>query len=85
MSNIQPVKKRMPLGRMILIIVLAVVAAVFIFSNFQSADFKILWWGPWSLPMWIWLAIAFILGMLLGGAVRSIVRRARGKAKHHDD
>ena len=84
MSNSQPAKKKMPLGRSILIVVLAIVAAVFIFSNFQSADFKILGWGPWTLPMWIWLAIAFVLGMRLGGSVRSIVRRARGKAKHQD-
>ena len=85
MSNPMQEKRRMPAGRLALIIVLAVVAAIFIFSNFQPGDFKILWWGPWTLPMWIWLAITFILGMLLGGGVRALIRRARGKSKRHDD
>lgn len=87
MSNMQPEakRKRMPAGRMILIIVLAIVAAIFIFSNFEQANFRILGWGPWSLPLWIWLAIAFLLGMVLGGFVRGLVRRARGKTKPHRD
>jgi hypothetical protein len=46
----------------------------------QSGDFKILGWGPWTLPMWIWLAIAFLLGMVFGGAIRSLSRKVRGKS-----
>ena len=79
-TQVSTTKKKMPLGRLILIIVVAIVAAIFIFSNMQSGDFKILGWGPWTLPMWIWLSIAFLLGMVLGGAIRSLSRKVRGKS-----
>lgn len=79
-TQVSTTKKKMPLGRLILIIVVAIVAAIFIFSNMQSGDFKILGWGPWTLPMWIWLSIAFLLGMVFGGAIRSLSRKVRGKS-----
>jgi len=78
-TQVGSAKKKMPLGRLILIIVVAVVAAIFIFSNMQAGDFKILGWGPWTLPMWIWRAIAFLLGKVFGGAIRSLSRKVRGK------
>lgn len=79
-TQVSTTKKKMPLGRLILIIVVAIVAAIFTFSNMQSGDFKILGWGPWTLPMWIWLSIAFLLGMVFGGAIRSLSRKVRGKS-----
>ena len=84
-TQVSTTKKKMPLGRLILIIVVAIVAAIFIFSNMQSGDFKILGWGPWTLPMWIWLSIAFLLGMVFGGAIRSLSRKVRGKSTQNHD
>lgn len=79
----QPPKKRST-GRLIVIIVIAAVAAVFMFSNLESVPLKFFGWSTPSLPMWLWLLVMFVLGMLLGGVVRGGFRKLRGKDKAPD-
>ncbi|MDD2817343.1 MAG: LapA family protein [Candidatus Nanopelagicales bacterium] len=64
-------------GRMISGVVIAIVALIIIVQNTASAEIKFLGWS-WNMPIWLILVIMFVLGMLLGGAVRSGVRKLRG-------
>ena len=79
-----PPPKKRSTGRMIVIILILVVAAMFMFSNWDSLPLKFLGWSTPSLPMWLWLLIMFLLGVLLGGVVRGGIRKLRGKDKAPD-
>jgi len=58
-------------------IVVLVLAVIFIAQNTNTANITILTWDI-DIPMWIVLVVMFILGMLLGGAVRGGIRKLRG-------
>lgn len=64
-------------GRMISGGIIAVIAFIIIVQNTASAEIKFLGWS-WNMPIWLILVIMFVLGMFLGGAVRSGVRKLRG-------
>jgi uncharacterized integral membrane protein len=64
-------------GRLIAIIVVAALAALFILQNFQTVPVKILTFEL-NLPLWLVMVVLFVLGMLLGGAARSGFRKLRG-------
>jgi uncharacterized integral membrane protein len=64
-------------GRLISGGIVAVVALLIVIQNTGSATINFLGWS-WSMPLWLILAIMFILGMLLGGVVRAGVRKLRG-------
>lgn len=64
-------------GRLISGGVVTVIALLIVIQNTGSATINFLGWS-WSMPLWLILAIMFILGMLLGGAVRAGVRKLRG-------
>ena len=66
-------------GRLISGGVVTVIALLIVIQNTGSATINFLGWS-WSMPLWLILAIMFILGMLLGGAVRAGVRKLRGAA-----
>jgi uncharacterized integral membrane protein len=68
---------RIGTGRLIVIAIVAVAAAFLIFGNLESTSVW-LWGFTLQLPLFIVLIVAFILGMVLGGAVRSGVRKLRG-------
>lgn len=74
-----PPKKGMS-GRMIVALIILLIAIVFMVQNTASATVNVLWMHP-SMPLWLLMVIMFILGMLLGGAVRGGVRKLRGKGK----
>lgn len=64
-------------GRLIAIVVVAVAAAFLIFGNMESTSVW-LWGFTVNLPLFLVLILAFVLGMFLGGIVRSGVRKLRG-------
>lgn len=64
-------------GRMISGAIVAVIAFIIIVQNTASAEIKFLGWS-WNMPIWLILVIMFVLGMLLGGVVRTGVRKLRG-------
>jgi len=64
-------------GRMISGAIVGVIALIIIVQNTASAEIKFLGWS-WNMPIWLILVIMFVLGMLLGGAVRAGVRKLRG-------
>ena len=64
-------------GRLVSGGILAVIALVIVIQNTGSATINFLGWS-WSMPLWLILVIMFVLGMLLGGPVRSGVRKLRG-------
>ena len=64
-------------GRMISGAIVEVIALIIIVQNTASAEIKFLGWS-WNMPIWLILVIMFVLGMLLGGAVRAGVRKLRG-------
>jgi uncharacterized integral membrane protein len=71
--------KKRSVGRMILTIVILVVSLSFIFSNWESMPVQFLWLSTPSLPMWLWMLVMFVLGVLLGGVVRGGIRKMRHK------
>ena len=64
-------------GRLISGGIVAAIALLIVVQNTNSATINFLGWS-WSLPLWLILALMFILGMLLGGVVRAGVRKLRG-------
>jgi uncharacterized integral membrane protein len=58
-------------------IIVLVLAVIVIAQNTESATFNFLSWDI-SMPLWLVLTIMFVLGMLLGGAVRGGIRKLRG-------
>jgi uncharacterized integral membrane protein len=64
-------------GRLISGGIVTVIALLIVIQNTGSATINFLGWS-WSMPLWLILAIMFILGMLLGGVVRAGVRKLRG-------
>ena len=63
--------------RIVIVIVILVLAVIVIAQNTEDATFNFLSWDI-SMPLWLVLSIMFVLGMLLGGAVRGGIRRLRG-------
>ena len=64
-------------GRLIAIVVIAVASAFLIFGNLEST--RVWLWGfTLELPLFVVLIVVFILGMFLGGIVRSGIRKLRG-------
>jgi uncharacterized integral membrane protein len=70
-------EKKIGTGRLIAIIAVAALAALFVLQNFQSVPVKFLTF-EFDLPLWLVMVVLFVLGMVLGGAVRSGVRKLRG-------
>jgi|GEM_PF-2036761 uncharacterized integral membrane protein len=64
-------------GRLIAIVVVAVAAAFLIFGNLDSTTVW-LWGFTLEMPLFLLLIIMFVLGMVLGGVVRSAFRKLRG-------
>lgn len=64
-------------GRMIAIVVIAVASAFLIFGNLEPTQVW-LWGFQVTLPLFVVLIVVFVLGMFLGGVVRSGVRKLRG-------
>lgn len=77
-------KRAIGTGRLIAIIVVAVLALIFIVQNFVSVPVKVFGLEV-DLPLWLVMVVMFILGMLLGGVARTGVRRLRGKSAKHPD
>ena len=63
--------------RMIIGVVILALAVITIAQNTSDATIKFLGWSL-TMSMWLVLTIMFILGMLLGGPVRSGIRKLRG-------
>lgn len=59
-------------------ILIAVVALVFVIQNKETVNVQIL---TWTFSVWLWLVLVvfFVLGMLLDGVVRRVIRNLRGK------
>lgn len=73
----KPAKKGVTLTwRGIVMIVIAVILIVFAVQNLQSAPVYFL---GLEFSVWVWLLVvgSFLLGMLLGGAVRAGARKLR--------
>lgn len=64
-------------GRLIAIVVIAVAAAFLIFGNLETTSVW-LWGFTVELPLFVILIVMFVLGMFLGGIVRTTVRKLRG-------
>ena len=64
-------------GRAISSVIVAVIAFIIVVQNTASAEIRFLGWS-WNMPIWLILLIMFVLGMLLGGVVRTGVRKLRG-------
>ncbi len=67
-------------GRLIAIVVIAVASAFLIFGNLESTSVW-LWGFTLDMPLFVLLIVVFILGMFLGGFVRSGFRKLRGVDK----
>jgi uncharacterized integral membrane protein len=61
-----PVKKSGLSGRAIGGIVIAVVVVLFIASNRNEAPISFLFFGPWTMPLWLALALAAAGGLVAG-------------------
>ena len=59
-------------------IIIGILMLIFIFMNFNSVEINFFGLRV-SLPLWLVLIVTFVLGMLLGGMVRTGVRKLRGK------
>lgn len=73
-----PARRGIP-ARGIIGILIAILMLIFIFQNFASVPVQFLFFGPFNLPLWLVLIVTFVLGMLLGGMVRTGFRKLRGK------
>ncbi|MDO8731099.1 MAG: LapA family protein [Actinomycetota bacterium] len=69
--------------RIVIGVIVLVLAVVVIAQNTASATFNLLSWKI-TMPLWLVLTIMFILGMLLGGAVRVGIRKLRGVDSKRD-
>lgn len=79
MSSDKP-KAGIGTGRLIAIVAIAIAAALLIFGNLESTSVW-LWGFTLQVPLFVVLLLMFILGMLLGGVVRTGVRRLRGRPR----
>ncbi len=64
-------------GRLVSGVIVAVIALIVIVQNTADTTIKFLGWEL-NMPTWLILVIMFVLGMLLGGVVRTGVRKLRG-------
>lgn len=67
-------------GRLIALVIVAIASATLIFGNLDSTSVW-LWGFTVDMPLFVILIVVFILGMFLGGFVRSGVRKLRGVDK----
>ncbi len=67
-------------ARGIIAIIILVIAVVFMAQNTTDVTIRVL---GYSYDVWLWalMLVVFLLGMFLGGAVRSGVRKLRGGEK----
>lgn len=67
-------------ARGVFIIIILIVAAIFMLLNLDTVQVNLF---GFKVDMWAWvlMLIMFVLGMLLGGAVRGGVRKLRGKSE----
>jgi putative membrane protein len=64
-------------GRGIAALIILVVAIIFMAQNTDTVNVTFLFLDL-ALPLWLVILVVFILGMLLGGAVRTGFRKLRG-------
>lgn len=64
--------------RTVIIVLVLVAAALLFIFNRESVDMWLFGFNV-TLPLFLLLIVTFILGMFLGGAVRSGLRKLRGK------
>lgn len=51
--------------RLVVALLLALVALVFVFQNTASKDVRFLFWST-SMPAWVWLLAVFVAGVVVG-------------------
>lgn len=66
--------------RGVIAIIILVIAVVFMAQNTTDVTIRVL---GYSYDVWLWalILVVFLLGMVLGGAVRAGVRKLRGEEK----
>lgn len=64
-------------ARGVISIIILVIAVIFMAQNTTDVEIKII---GYSFTVWLWalILVVFLLGMILGGAVRAGVRKLRG-------
>ena len=64
-------------ARGVIAIIILVIAVIFMAQNTTDVEIRIL---SFSLTVWLWalILVVFLMGMILGGAVRAGVRKLRG-------
>ena len=64
-------------ARGVIAIIILVIAVIFMAKNTTDIEIRIL---SFSLTVWLWalILVVFLMGMILGGAVRAGVRKLRG-------
>ncbi len=64
-------------ARGVIAIIILVIAVIFMAQNTTDVEIRIL---SFSLTVWLWalILVVFMMGMILGGAVRAGVRKLRG-------
>ena len=67
-------------ARGIIAIIILIIAVVFMAQNTTDVTIRVL---GYSFDVWLWalILVVFLLGMVLGGAVRAGVRKLRGQQK----
>jgi uncharacterized integral membrane protein len=65
MSEVSRTGKRRISAGAIVAIVLAILGIIFIVQNTASSSIHFLFW-TFSTPMWIWLAIVLLVGVVIG-------------------
>jgi uncharacterized integral membrane protein len=67
-------------ARGVIAIIILIIAVIFMAQNTTDVEIKIL---GFSLTVWLWalILVVFLMGMILGGAVRAGVRKLRGAEK----
>jgi uncharacterized integral membrane protein len=63
--------------RGVISIIILIIAVIFMAQNTTDVEIKIL---GFSFTVWLWalILVVFLMGMILGGAVRAGVRKLRG-------
>lgn len=80
MASSPQAKKGGVSARAIISIVIIAILAILIFQNFATVPINFFAWTL-TLPVWLVIVVSFVLGMVLGGAARGLVRSLRGKPK----
>ena len=75
-TGAQPVERRPVHWRLVLGVVVLAAALVLIFQNADEYTVH-LFWATVTMPLWVLLAITFVLGLVVGWMLKT--RRARRK------